>query len=193
MNHINIMRSISFAALVLISANAFAADAKPSTLLYISPNDYTYSVRLLHPYYDYWFEQGPIVEPILLDGLKDKFTDLSLCKANETADKVIRVTPSLFYNPMLRYYYGKLIATVYSGSGTILGQYVGEGMHQGYMSVNHAIPMHLEKAYSVAMQDLMTKIEADKANIEKVDINTTDTKMSCGLIGLQPEPRIKFY
>ena len=55
-----------------ITTNSQATESKAKTLLYISPNDYNYSVHLLHPYYDYWFEQGPLIEPVALAALKDK-------------------------------------------------------------------------------------------------------------------------
>jgi len=194
MSHLNKIRSISLASLVLIATNIMAMEANASTLLYISPNDYKYSVHLLHPYYDYWFEQGSLVEPIALSALKAQNSDLSLCQANETADRVIRVTPSLFYNPQLRVYHSRLAATVYSGSGNVLGTYVGEGKQQGFTSVDHAITMHLNKAYSAAMQDLMAKIDAGKMAEDKATTNlASQTKLPCGLIGAQAEPKINFY
>ena len=194
MENLNKFRGISLAGLLLISLNLFVAQASANTLLYISPNDYKYSVHLLHPYYDYWFEQGPIVEPIALSALKAQNSNASLCQANETADKVIRVTPSLFYNPQLRMYHSRLSATVYSGSGNVLGNYVGEGKQLGYTQVNHAINMHLSKAYSAAMQDLMAKIDAGKTADDKTAANlATQAKLPCGLIGAQAEPRINYY
>lgn len=194
MNQMNKMRCIALAALVLISANVHATESKSSTLLFISPSDYKHSVRLLHPYYDYWFEQGPLLEPIALSALNAGQSEANLCQANETADKVIRVTPSLFYNPQLRMYHSRITATVYSGSGNVLGSYVGEGKQQGYTAVNHAITMHLNKAYSAAMQDLMTKIEAGKVLEDKTAANlSTQAKLPCGLIGAQAEPKINYY
>lgn len=194
MNHLNKIRSISLATVLLVSANVFATEAKSSTLLYISPNDYKYSVHLLHPYYNYWFEQGPLVEPIALSALKAENSDANLCQANETADKIIRVTPSLFYNPQLQMYYSKLTATVYSGSGNVLATYVGEGKQHGFTAVNHAITMHLSKAYSAAMQDLMTKIDAGKLTEDKTAANlAAQTKLPCGLIGAQAEPKVGYY
>ena len=155
----NILACSMLVALVSATSSSYAAESKTSTLLYISPNDYNYSVHLLHPYYDYWFEQGPLVEPIALKALKAKNGDLGLCKANETADTVIRVKPNLFYNPQLRVYHSKLVATVFSGSGNVLGTYVGEAQQQGSNSVDTGITKSLNKVYALAMQDLMTKLQ----------------------------------
>jgi hypothetical protein len=168
-----------------------------SSLLYISPNDYNYSVRLLHPYYDYWFEQGPLVEPIALLAFQTAGLNISMCKANETADQVIRVKPSLFYNPQLRVFHSRVIATLYSGSGEQLETYVGEAQQQGFMAVNHATKMHLNKAYAAAMEDLMEKIASGATTEVKAKVNTVnvyDAKiLPCGFIGQQAEPRIGFY
>ena len=178
-------------AIAMLSAtgSAFAADAKPSTLLYISPNDYNYSVHLLHPYYNYWFTQGPIVEPIAFQALSKKYSTLAMCKNNETAESIIRIKPSLFYNPQSRVYYGKLEATVYSGSGNVLGKYIGEAQQQGYMSVDVGIPLHLNKVYSKAMQILMTKLDA----MQVPTLEKSITMLPCGLIASQTEQKIDYY
>jgi hypothetical protein len=156
-------------------------------------------VRLLHPYYDYWFEQGPIVEPIAMAALQANDKNIAMCKANETADEVIRIKPSVFYNPLLRVFYTSVSATVFSGNGEQLAVYKGEGQQNGFMAVNHATVMHLTKAYKTAMDDLVKNMTtgktADKksaktnAQVVATDANT----LPCGLIGQQAEPRFSFY
>jgi len=182
-----------FSGLMLANI-AQAADvpaASPAkTLIYISPAEYNYSVRLLHPYYDYWFTQGPIVAPIAEAALKTKEADTQLCTANETADEVIRIKPSLFYNPQMRVFHSKLVATVYAGNGNQLATYTGEGQQQGFMAVDHAITMHLNKAYQAAMDDLMTKLATRKVAPHQT---AASQYLPCGLIGAQAEPRISFY
>ena len=175
-------------ALAFYSIPSMAA-ASPSGLLYISPNDYSHSVRLLHPYFDYWFEQGPLVEPIAFEALKEKLPDISMCKANETADTIIRIKPSLFYNPQMRVYHGRLIATVFSGGGNVLGTYVGEAQQQGFLSVNHATQLHIKKVYALAMQNLLIKLEIKPV----ADSIKAENKLPCGLVGAQEEAKINFY
>ena len=172
-----------------ISAKVYAVEVKPSTLLYISPNDYNYSVHLLHPYYNYWFEQGPLIAPIALEALKSTFGDIQQCKANETADTIIKIKPHIFYNPQLQVYHSKLVATVYSGTGNFLGSYVGEAQQQGFSSVDVATKLHLTKAYSLAMQQLMTKLQLNHLP----DSTKPGMQLPCGMIGAQDEMRVNFY
>ncbi|MDP1765541.1 MAG: hypothetical protein Q8K83_01430 [Methylotenera sp.] len=178
-----------FIVLASMVASANAADSKAVTLIYISPNDYHHSVHLLHPYYDYWFEQGPIVESIALKALTIKYGEVSLCTANETADTIIRIKPSLFYNPQMRVYHSKIVATVYSGGGSVMGTYVGEAQQQGFTSVDNGTNYHINRVYTLAMQDLTAKLEV-KTLSENAKI---ENKLPCGLIGAQEQPKINFY
>jgi len=174
---------------IFLSVEANAVEVKNNTLLYISPSYYQYSVRLLHPYYDYWFEQGPIVEPIALQALQAQDSSLTLCQSGQTAHRVIRITPNIFYNPQLRVYYSQIDANVYSGGGSLLGTYVGKASQQGNMSVDNGLQNHLKSAYALAMQDLMKKINMNPNAIE----TDSEVKLSCSIIGAQVEPKINLY
>ena len=129
------------------------------------------------------------MEPIAYNALQAKVSDLALCKANETADRVIRITPYMFYNPQMQVYHSKLEATVYSGGGNVLGNYVGEAQQQGYTSFDTGTRRSINKAYKLAMQDLMTKIGVDPAAAP----TEVSNKLPCGLIGAENKPKINFY
>jgi len=190
-------------------SQAATQESKPETLLYISPLEYNHSVRLLSPYYDYWFEQGPLVEPIALKALKNQADAVNLCKANETADTIIRLKPRIFYNPQMRVYHSKLEATVYSGNGEIIGQYAGEAQQQGFASFDNATKYHLKKVYGLAMKDLMSKISLQPTVQSNESTNPSQAanpptgvqpgksvslaKLPCSLIGAQTEPVFNFY
>lgn len=180
---------LSVMALCSAAAGVNAAEAKTDALLYISPNDYKYSIHLLHPYYDYWFTQGPIVEPIAFQALKEKYSQLQICKANETADTIIRIKPYLFYNPQLRMYHSKLEATIYSGSGSVLATYAGEARQLGFTSVDTGINYHLNKVYTLAMQNLMSKLQ----KVPMSEGAKTEARLPCGLIGERVGSKINFY
>jgi hypothetical protein len=179
----------SMLLLASISTSVYAAESTTKTLLYISPNDYNYSVHLLAPYYDYWFAQGPLVEPVVLKALQEKYGEIVLCQANETAETIIRIKPSVFYNPQMHVYHSKLIATVFSGKGDVLGTYVGEAQQLGFTSFDNGTKYHLNKVYGLAMQDLMTKLSINPSS----DSVKSEAKLPCGLIGALNDTKISFY
>lgn len=179
----------SVVLLTSLSASVYAADSNTKTLLYISPNDYNYSVHLLAPYYDYWFAQGPMLEAVALKALQEKYSETRLCQANETADSIIRIKPSIFYNPMMHVYHSKLTATVYSGKGDVLGTYVGEAQQLGAASFDVATKRSLSKVYGLAMQNLMTTLTVQPLPAA----NNADSKLPCGLIGGQNDTNIILY
>jgi hypothetical protein len=184
------VKSYLSVSLLLISATqaAHALESKSGTLIYISPLEYSHSVRLLSPYYDYWFEQGPIVEPIVLKALSKQDNSVGMCRNNETADTIVRLKPYLFYNPQMQVYHSKMEATVYSGNGDVLGTYVGEAQQMGYNSVNTATRFHIEKVYNKAMNNLVAKLDlTHPAN------SSGGQKLPCGIIGNQYQPTFNFY
>ena len=176
-------------AIASMSLNAIAADNNAKTLLYISLNDYNYSAHLFSPYEGYWFEQGPLIEPIALKALQEKDASVALCTANEAADRVIRIKPNVFYNPQVNLYYSKLVATVFSGKGDVLGTYVGKAKKHGYSSLAIGATFHLNQVYTLAMQDLMSKINA----IPVLENTKPETNLPCSLIAGQNDPKISYY
>lgn len=189
--HQFILISLTLLSTVGVTANAVngANSTNAGTLMYISPNDYNHSVRLLHPYYDYWFAQGPLLEPVALKALQKDTPDVGICKANETADTIIRIKPHLFYNPQMRVFHSKIVATAYSGGGQLLGTYVGEAQQLGLTSVDNATQAYIQRAYKAAMQNLMTKLSVAKL----AEHHHSEQKLPCGMIGAQEEPKISFY
>jgi hypothetical protein len=186
------IKKIQFLAMgaMLVSASqaAHSLESKSDTLIYISPLEYSHSVRLLSPYYDYWFEQGPIVEPIVLKALSKQDNSVGMCKNNETADTIVRIKPQLFYNPQMKVYHGKMEATVFSGSGDVLGTYIGEAQQLGYTSFDNATRFHIEKVYNKAMNNLVAKLDLTHP------ANTAGgQKLPCGIIGNQNQPTFNFY
>lgn len=178
---------LSVFVMTLAIANIAFAASPSNILLYISPNDYKYSVHLLHPYYNFWFEQGPLLEPVALQALKAKDSEVKMCTGNESANIIIRIKPHVFYNPQMSVYHSKLEATVYSGSGQVLGNYVGKAEQHGFTVSDITLNYNLKKVYNLAMQNLMTKLKVDVVN-EKPAI-----QLPCAIIGGQDQTNINFY
>jgi hypothetical protein len=182
---------LSLFAMTAVTASAAEPIVKPtsSVLLLISPHDYNYSAHIGTPYYSYWFEQGPIVEPIAFKALQAKASELAMCTGNETASSIVRIKPYLFFNLQLGVYHSKLEATVYSGGGSELGRYVGEAQQLGSINSDASVKYSLNKVYALAMQDLMTKLE-----IKALPANAkAEAMLPCRLIAGQAEARFSFY
>jgi hypothetical protein len=183
------MTLLSILVNIVIVGNAYSADElKAKTLMYISPLEYNHSVQLLTPYHDgYWFEQGPLVEPVAFAALKTLESDLAMCNGGETADTIIKIKPYLFYNPWPGAYYSTLVATVYAADGESLGVYTGKGKHvaPGPALLRITVPSNISKAYELAMEDVMSKLKIMPIAERKKVV----TVLPCGIIGSQLEPR----
>lgn len=192
----NLLKRMAFWSVVantLLAGTAYAAgEQKANTLLYISQLEYTHSVQLLTPYHDgYWFEQGPLIEPVAFAALKAANGDLAMCTGSETADTIIKIKPHVFFNPWPSTYYATVIATVYSASGETLGVYTGKGKHNapGPARMKITVPSSISTAYEAAMQDLMTQMKI-KPMAERKKVETV---LPCGIIGSQVESRFTIH
>ncbi len=173
---------ITFSLIAL--ALSTPANANTSqTVVYIDPVFYQHQERLLHPYYNYWFSQGPTVESVAMSALKKQAGKVQLCEAGQVAQQVIALSPTIFYNPQIRRYYSTIKATVYAGDGTLLGTFEGNGEQDGFQSVDVGLQGHMKAAYVAAMDDLLSviKLSQDK------QLNS-DVKLPCQIIGAQTKP-----
>ena len=178
------------AACALLSA-AGAAQAKEAAatdmLVYISPDEYKHSNRLSHyNLREYWYEQGPMVEPYVSQVLGAELGSVGLCQAGETANTLVWLKPRMTYNSTLQRFNGKVIAEVYSGSGQSLGTYVGESRRDSFLDI---VPAYqLDVAYKAAMEDLAAKMKADQhlQTAMKEGAASGDNSTSCAMLPLLP-------
>jgi hypothetical protein len=168
-----------------LSAPAYAE--KTVATLYLSPSVYQLHGHLNSPYREYWFNQGALFAPIALKTLQEKYADLTLCQSGNTVDRVIKLTPNIFYNPQMRVLHGQVIANVYSGGGTLLGAYVGKAQQVG--SIDVAMDESIKKAYAAAMQNLVEKLSLS----EQAYTVNSEIKLPCNVVGAQAEPQSGFY
>lgn len=168
---------------IFFTHHTLATTQTEETVVYIDPVFYQHHERLLHPYYNYWFSQGPTVESVAVDALRAQTGNVKLCEAGQVAKQVITLSPTIFYNPQIRRYYSTIKAHVYAGDGTLLGEFQGNGEQTGNMSVDVGLQGHMKAAYAAAMADLMQtiKLPQDKqAN--------SDVQLPCQIVGAQTKP-----
>ena len=172
-------------------ATVQAKEADPAKMLvYISPQEYTHSVQLLHFYYGYWFSQGGAVESAAKQILGAEFGDVGMCEGNNAGNTLVWIKPSMFYNPQMTTYYGKITANVFSGSGKPLGTYVGESKRQGFIDVYPE--RQVEAAYKLAMQNVADKMKADQALQAAINegLPANETRTPCAMVSVLPAAKI---
>lgn len=171
--------------------SAIDASKNPNVLIYIQPFEYINEVKLQHFSQELWFAQGPIVEDIAKEKLKQTYGDVSTCEGNQSGKILIWLQPKMFYNGQLQVFYGEVKANVYTGMGKYIDSYVGKSAQQGSLGIKPSY--WIEKSYSQAIDQMQGKMQADKrlqALIE--DPNTSlaaDTP--CSMVTLLPIPRIR--
>ena len=178
------------AACALLSAVG-AAQAKEAAatdmLVYISPDEYKHSNRLSHyNLREYWYEQGPMVEPYVSQVLGTELGSVGLCQAGETANTLVWLKPNMTYNPTLQRFNGTVTAEVYAGNGQSLGTYVGKSRRDSFLDI---VPAYqLDIAYRAAMEDLAAKMKADQRLQTAMKESTVNggNSTSCAMLPLLP-------
>ncbi|MCB5184755.1 hypothetical protein LG201_06015 [Methylobacillus gramineus] len=181
----------SLVALLLASTLAHAEevashDVPNKLVVYISPHEYTNQIKLWHFMKDYWFAQGPLVEPVLTKTLSEKFGQAVMCEAGVTGNVLLWVQPKMFYNPHMRNFYGTIKATVYTGSGRAIASFIGESRYSGDLDI---LPANsVQAAYDLAIQRVADKMKADPGIQKLIDhgISSKETYTPCAMLSLLP-------
>lgn len=169
------------------AAQAESGKADPAKILvYISPEEYKHPIKLWHFYYSYWFEQGELVESAATHVLGNAYGDVGMCEGNKAGNTLVWLRPSMFYNPHMRTFYGKVTAFVYSGSGKPLGTFVGESQKTGWLDVQPA--RSIESTYALAIENLVGKLKADPAlqTVITQGIPANETLTPCSMVTVLP-------
>ncbi len=165
------------------------AESTSGTLLYIQPFEYTNPIRLWHYSLNYWFEQGPIVEKLALEKFSQKFGEVSMCESNQTGKMLVWLQPKMFYNPQVQQFYGKIVANVYSGMGKQVANYIGEAHAPGYLDIYPE--QAIEKSYTLALDDLIAKMQADPRLSDMPQNGTANESTPCSMVTLLPVPKVR--
>lgn len=187
-----LLPALMFASVLSVpSVPSFAAEqppvAKPVSsqmLVYINPNEYTHSAALSDFYYHYWFSQGPDIEALAMEKLGAQFGDVGMCEGYSLAKTVVWIKPSIFYNPKMRTYYGKIVAEVFSGSGKSLGIYTAKAEHNGWIDVDTA--GQIKATYTSAMNGVVKQMAASPSIMNALDkaVASNENSMPCTSVTL---------
>lgn len=178
----------------LLSSSVWAEDADntPKILMYIQPVEYTNLIKLWHPYRDYWFYQGPVVERLAQSKLNQAYGAVGMCEGNQSGNVLIWLQPRMFYNPQVQLFYGKVTANVYTGMGVLIGSYVGKSQVHGFLDIKPEV--WIEKAYAIAIDKVVTKMQADDAvqkRVNQTDQGNSANATPCSMVTLLPTPKIR--
>ena len=184
--------------LVLCTASGLASAEKvidtsknSNVLIYIQPFEYINEVKLQHFSQELWFAQGPMVEDIAKEKLKQIYGNVSMCEGNQSGKILIWLQPKMFYNGQLQVFYGEVKVNVYNGMGNYIDTYSGKSAQHGSLGIKPSY--WLEKSYTQAIDQIQVKMQADKrlqALIDDTDaVTAADTP--CSMVTLLPVPRIR--
>lgn len=177
---------------MLTSGAAAAAEKEADVVVYIDSVEYTNPIRLWHPYFDYWYYQGPIFEEIALEKLKQEYQQVTMCEAEQSGKVLVWLKPKMFFNPQVQMFYGKVTAVAYTGIGQYLASYEAESGVWGF--INQQAETRIKQSYALAMDGLIQKINADPNFKNKLTAATEAAKTAstpCSMITLLPPTRIR--
>jgi len=170
---------------------AWADAPEPAdVVLYINPLEYKHPIKLWQFYYDYWYTQGQPVERAAKAALGETFGKVSMCDGNNIGKVLVRIVPSMFYNPHMTTFYGKIRADVYTGSGKPLGTFINEASRVGFLDVAPA--KQIGATYQAAMQNVVAQME-DNAALQtalKTGVPESETSTPCSMLMVLPAPKM---
>jgi len=189
----NVMKLVALLA-IGASVNAYAAEPADTQvtsklLMYIQPVDYNNPIKLWSPYQDYWFYQGPLVEKIAMPKLTAAYHDVNICDANQSGKAVLWLQPELFYNPQVQLFYAEVKASAYKGVGEHLATVVGRSQVRGILNIKPEF--WIEKAYKLAVDDAVAKMQADKTLQAYMSGPAQVSNTPCSVVTLFPTPKVR--
>lgn len=175
----------------LATWGAYAEEAiKPNMLIYIHPQEYSHQIKLWHYFHDYWFSQGPVVEPLAKEMLGKAYGEVSICEGNQSGKVLVWLQPRMYYNPQVQVYYGKITVNAYTGIGKLIGSYVGESKKYGFLDVY--ADRQVSVAYQLALQNAIDKMKADRSLQAAIDNPAAGPDTPCSMVTLLPNPGLRF-
>ncbi|CAG0992581.1 hypothetical protein MTYP_02363 [Methylophilaceae bacterium] len=184
----NIKYQLAGLSLALTLAAMPVQAAPANMLVYIHPQEYTHSVKLWQYFDDYWFKQGPTVEPLATAMLAEEFGDVAMCRAGSEGKSLVWLKPRMYYNPQMKTYYGEITASAYTSEGVPVATYVGESQKQGFLDVYPQ--QQIETVYKMAMQNLLGKMRKDQRlkSVAAEGTPNSNAAATCAMVTALPPP-----
>jgi hypothetical protein len=176
---------------ICVTGNAYADTPEPAdVVVYINPMEYQHPIKLWHFYYDHWFTQGPAVEAAAMQVLNGAYGKASMCDGNNIGKTLMRIVPSMFYNPHMTTFYGKLRVEIFTGSDKPLGAYVSEVQKFGFLDVAPAD--QIDQVYRSAMQNIADKMKTDPAVQDAIThgVPHSETSTPCSMMSVLPSRKL---
>lgn len=177
---------ILLSCLLWSSWSAHAQEAKPSLVMYISPNEYSHEVRLgLLPYYIVWARKGPALERAARTALQSDFGDVTMCEGSNGGDVIVWLQPQLNYSPPVSTYHAKVTAHFFRADGKPIGTLKATGTQQGAIG-SRLVDTYVQQAFDHAMRDIAAQFTRNSALQQAID--TALPKTPCAMVALVPNP-----
>ena len=179
-----------------ICTNAFAEKLPGHVAIHIAKRHYEHPVRLLHPYLDIWHMKGPATEKIALKAFTQRFASSNMCSNSTHADVVVLLEPQMFYNAQLRVFHTEIIAKTFTNSTEPITTIKKQAQQNGELGIKPEF--YMEKAYTKAMNQVVKKLETDKAFLATLDqagqnhTQTHHTETLCGELDNLPVSKIYY-
>jgi len=179
-------------ALMLNSVTVAAQEKAVDIVVHIDAVEYTNPIRLWHPYFDYWYHQGPLFEDVALEKLQHDYHQVAMCEAEQSGKVLLWLKPKMFFNPQVQMFYGKVTAIAYTGIGQHFATYEAESGVWGF--INQQTETRVKESYALAMDGIIQKIKSDPNFQTKLDAAGDALKTApspCSMITLLPPTRIR--
>lgn len=196
-----IILSCSFYSHILLAQAATDLNSA-NVAIHIAKTHYQHPVRLMHYFRDVWHLKGPMAEKASLNVLKKHFADAQVCDNGHDANIVLQLEPRMFYNAQFRVFYSDITAKVFINGTPLPDVNVPiltikqQAQQSGDLMIQPDFSM--EKAYTKAVEKIMSKLQTDQAFINalhQAKQNSTinnDPKALCAALDDLPAQKIYF-
>ena len=187
---LKIKQVLSAVSFLILNSMASAHEIAPTSIaVYIQAQDYDHQIMLRNHSQNYWYSQAPMLETAAHDVLGAEFGGVEMCDAKPNESKVlVWLRPSMFYNPQMQTFYGKVTAVTFTADGKPLAKYVGEANKRAFFDVK--TDMTLNAVYHAAMQAVSAKMK-DDAKFQSA-LSAPSFSLPCATASMLPESKIKF-